>query len=345
MTQAQERALATVGPRTITDPREEEALTRDLILKSATPGQLRLVLGICNRYGFDPLLKHVVIVSNNIYVTRDGLLHLAHASGQFDGIEVALAQMPDGEWSATATVYRKDMSRPIRYTTFEREHKPTNPGQSAWGKYPRAMLAKTAEVAALRRAFDVSLGTAEEIGYDGANGRTSLGEARSIETEAPAQITAPVEAVALYTEAEFEGIALDLERRAADGEASKMIAAWLNDRNTRMTGQQHDRIATLWGSIIAARKAGEPWPHPDAAADSVDAGQTAEAQPAEDFGATEFWRWARGAGLASRQAVETALGVPIGDRSWTQVRAALDAKEVADHDDIFADGQPAAYAG
>jgi hypothetical protein len=99
-------------------------LFRRLIVREGDPAKVDLALLICRQYGFDPILKHVVLISGQVYVTRDGLLHIAHASGQFNGIEVGLTQMHDGEWAATATVYRKDMTRPIRYTVFEREHTP-----------------------------------------------------------------------------------------------------------------------------------------------------------------------------------------------------------------------------
>jgi hypothetical protein len=105
---------------------------------------------ICNKYGLDPLLKHVVVVTGSgAYITRDGLLHVAHASGQFDGIEISAVGEDKTHWIATASVWRKDMSRPFTYP----------------GRYPKAsqnkaygpeMAIKCAEVMALRRAFDVT---------------------------------------------------------------------------------------------------------------------------------------------------------------------------------------------
>ncbi len=115
------------------------------------------LLAVCERYGLDPLLKHVVLVEGNIYVTRDGLLHVAHASGVFDGMEV-LDEPREGEthWSARVSVYRKDMSRPFTY--FGRY-----PNAGSNKKYAPEMAVKCAEVMALRRAFDVALAAREEI--------------------------------------------------------------------------------------------------------------------------------------------------------------------------------------
>lgn len=144
---------------------ERRRLLRNLILRDATDAQIDLVLRICERYGFDPLLKHVVLISGQLYVTRDGLLHIAHASGQLDGIEVEAERDADGKWIATAKVYRKDMARPFVYSAHQAEHEV--PQSKAWQKAPRAMTVKCAEVMALRRAFAVAIGGAEEIGYEG----------------------------------------------------------------------------------------------------------------------------------------------------------------------------------
>jgi hypothetical protein len=156
------------------DLAERRRLLSDLIMRNGSEAQVDLVMHLCGHYGLDPLLKHLVLINGSAYITRDGLLHIAHQSGQFDGIEVALERLEDGEWAATCTVYRKDKSRPFRYTVYQKEHQ--QGGGGAWGKYPRAMLAKTAEVACLRRAFDVSLGAVEELGYDGHSPQSSIGQ-------------------------------------------------------------------------------------------------------------------------------------------------------------------------
>lgn len=138
-------------------------LLRDLVMKDASPQQVQLLVHVCDRYGFDPLLKHVVLIKGTLYVTRDGLLDNAHRSGRFDGINVTAERDSDGKWSATATVYVKDMRHPVSYTAYQPEHESNTP---AWQKSPRAMTVKCAEVMALKRAFNVSLGTAEEMGHD-----------------------------------------------------------------------------------------------------------------------------------------------------------------------------------
>jgi len=111
---------------------------------------------ICNKYGLDPLLKHVVVVQGSgAYITRDGLLHVAHMSGQFDGIEIGDVIDAGSHWIATATVYRRDMAHPFTYPG-------RYPKSGANKSYGPEMAIKTAEVMALRRAFDVSMPAYEE---------------------------------------------------------------------------------------------------------------------------------------------------------------------------------------
>jgi hypothetical protein len=111
------------------------------------------VVAVAQRYDLDPLLKHVIVIpKGGVYITRDGLLHVAHRSGQLDGIVVE--QEPtlseDGkEWVSRVSVYRKDMGHPF---TFPGRYS-VNGGNR---DYAQEMSLKAAEAHALRRAFDVT---------------------------------------------------------------------------------------------------------------------------------------------------------------------------------------------
>jgi hypothetical protein len=111
---------------------------------------------ICQRYALDPIAGHVVLVDRKPYITRDGLLHVAHRSGQLDGIElVSGPELIEGEWRCVVAVYRKDMSRPFTF-----------PGRypAKGHRYAPEMALKTAESMALRRAFDVTgLASIDEV--------------------------------------------------------------------------------------------------------------------------------------------------------------------------------------
>lgn len=136
---------------------DEAAILRSLNLNPNDPNVQALIL-VCREYGLDPVLKHMVLISGRPYVTRDGLLHVAHRSGAFDGIEVVEEGESDKEWWAKVSVYRKDMGRPFtyrgRYPKADAKH---------MAKFGPEMAVKVAEVMALRRAFDVTgIGAAEE---------------------------------------------------------------------------------------------------------------------------------------------------------------------------------------
>lgn len=111
------------------------------------------VVAVAQRYDLDPLLKHVIVIpKGGVYITRDGLLHVAHRSGQLDGIVVE--QEPtlseDGkEWVSRVSVYRKDMGHPF---TFPGRYSSTGGNRD----YAQEMSLKAAEAHALRRAFDVT---------------------------------------------------------------------------------------------------------------------------------------------------------------------------------------------
>ena len=135
-----------------TEEKRGLALLKAVGLDKVAPEQRELALAIADRYGLDLMLKHLVMVEGKPFITRDGLLHIAHRSGVFDGIEVTTPVKVDRYWRATASVWRKDMSRAFTY-----------PGRYPVGaKNDEEMGIKVAESMALRRAFDVSAPTLDE---------------------------------------------------------------------------------------------------------------------------------------------------------------------------------------
>lgn len=128
----------------------DQALVSYLGLNPNDP-KSRAVVAVCRRYNLDPLLKHVIVIpKGGVYITRDGLLNVAHRSGQLDGIVVE--QDPtfvDGEWTAKVSVYRKDMRFPF---TFPGRY----PSSGMNKQYAQEMALKAAESHALRRAFDIN---------------------------------------------------------------------------------------------------------------------------------------------------------------------------------------------
>jgi hypothetical protein len=135
----------------------ELALLKAVGLDRVSPEQRELAIAIANRYELDLMLKHLVLIDGRPYITRDGLLHVAHRSGQFDGIEASpVTKSEDGKYlRCTVSVWRKDMTRPFTYTG-------RYPAQGRNAAYNEEMAVKVGEVMSLRRAFDVSAPTVEE---------------------------------------------------------------------------------------------------------------------------------------------------------------------------------------
>ncbi len=147
----------------------------------------------CDKYDLDPLLKHIVVIPKaGPYITRDGWLHVAHRSGQFDGMEVLETSENPTHWVAKVAVYRKDMGRPFAYVG-------RYPKQGMNKQYGPEMAVKVAEVAALRRAFPVSGVGAYEERWESTADR-----------ENEARHTAELAAVAIETQAEA-GEVVDVE--------------------------------------------------------------------------------------------------------------------------------------
>lgn len=165
---AQERGLTVMQPQAIQmgvwappaltaeDWATRERMLRDLVMKGASAVEVDVAIATCKALGFDPLLKHINLIDGAVYVTHKGLLHAAHRSGQFDGIELVEVGETTTHWTARVAVYRKDMAHPFVY-----------PGryakQARNAKYGQEMAITRAECMALRRAFDLSLPVAEEF--------------------------------------------------------------------------------------------------------------------------------------------------------------------------------------
>ena len=180
-----EQAMTTTEDR---DRKRNEALLKAIGFDRLQPEQRELGLNIAKRYGLDLLLKHLVIIEGRVYITRDGLLHVAHGSKKLDGIETTEPVVRDGFWRATCSVYRKDMSRPFTY--FGRY--PTSGGNQ---KYAPEMAVKVSEVMALRRAFDVAAPTQEER-WDGAEVESESAAVPTLAERVAAKAAAVVAAVA-----------------------------------------------------------------------------------------------------------------------------------------------------
>ena len=113
-----------------------------------------VLAALARKYDLDPLLNEVAVITTKQgmkpYVTRDGLLAVAHRSGQFDGMTTDELREGEHGWAATVTVWRKDMTHGFTYSAGCGRHEP----QAQQGNGPEMALAR-AERRALHRAFNI----------------------------------------------------------------------------------------------------------------------------------------------------------------------------------------------
>lgn len=122
----------------------------------------RVAVKVADRYELDLLLKELIVIpGKGAYITRDGLLAIAHRSGVLDGIVLEEETKDDTHWRAVVSVYRKDMRHPFRYPG-------RYPLKGQNKEYGPEMAIKTAESMALRRAFRVTGITSVDESWDAA---------------------------------------------------------------------------------------------------------------------------------------------------------------------------------
>jgi len=143
---------------TTDDARREVALLKAIGFDRLAPEQRELALHLANKYELDPMLRHIAVIDGRPVLTRDALLHIAHRSGVFDGIEVTRPVLEDAFWRCTCTVWRKDWTHSTRYDG----RFPDAGRKGRATEYAEEMAVKCAESMALRRAFDVAAPIAEE---------------------------------------------------------------------------------------------------------------------------------------------------------------------------------------
>jgi phage recombination protein Bet len=157
--------LARVEPAQPTWNDEDKALIRQTVAKGANDSEFKLLLYTATKYDLDPLVKQIWCVKYGdkpaaIYTSRDGFLHLAHKSGQFDGMETTALRNAKGELTgARCSVWRKGCGRPFVVEValseyFVKQNQGDKPNQ--WAIRPETMIKKVAESQCLRRAFDIS---------------------------------------------------------------------------------------------------------------------------------------------------------------------------------------------
>ena len=166
-------------PATMAFNEADEQMLAYLGLDPRKPAD-RAAVAVARHYDLDPLLRHVIVIpGGGVYITRDGLLHLAHRSGHLDGITVEQPPTLDpnsNEWVAVVTVHRNDQTHGYRYPG----RYPVNGKNKA---YAPEMALKAAEAHALRRAFAVTGLPTEDEHRETPAPRSGLGAVQATQVE------------------------------------------------------------------------------------------------------------------------------------------------------------------
>jgi phage recombination protein Bet len=158
-----------------------DLLKRTMMDKQATDDELALFVQICNRTGLDPFARQIYAVryagKQVAQVSIDGARLIAERSGRYRPGSYHWCG-PDGEWrevwneakepfAAKATIYKDGMPYEAIAHWSEYVKKKDGKRQGLWDTMPRLMIAKCAEMLALRRGFPAELSglyAPEEIG-------------------------------------------------------------------------------------------------------------------------------------------------------------------------------------
>lgn len=153
--EAPKSALHALASTLKSDPAELATTLKAGAFKGASDAEFQALLITANEYGLNPMLKEFYAFPAKgggivPLIGIDGWIAIMNRQPNLDGFECVVS--PDGA-EATATIYLKDRSHPVRVTEYLDEcRRPTDP----WKTMPKRMLRNRATAQCVRMAFGIS---------------------------------------------------------------------------------------------------------------------------------------------------------------------------------------------
>jgi len=259
------------------------ALVARTVAKGCSSDELQLFGAICKRTGLDPFARQIYAIKRGGVMTTqvsiDGARLVAQRSGEYAGqvgpfwcgadgvwVDVWLAKTPP--LAAKVGVHRRGFEQTLFAVAIWSEYAQTQ--GNMWAKFPSVMLAKCAEMIALRRAFPAELSglySTEEMSQADDHVAVSVMQApvaaaRKVE-RAQAQIPAPV---GISNEVIHTDTATYVESEIVEAPKAKPAPKVKTAAPAPVSGGLHHRAsrvpadATIQVEPVYIRKVGEPKP-------------------------------------------------------------------------------------
>ncbi|MBF0315584.1 MAG: phage recombination protein Bet [Oligoflexia bacterium] len=145
-----------------------QLLKKQIMPPDSTDNELKMFLMVTNRTQLDPFARQIYAIRRtgkmNFEVSIDGARLVAERTGHYRGQIGPYWCGEDGKWvdvwvkstpptAAKIGVIRDGFNEPLVATALYREYRPAGKQAFMWDKLPALMIAKVAEMLALRRAF------------------------------------------------------------------------------------------------------------------------------------------------------------------------------------------------
>lgn len=212
-------------------------IAKSLWTGKLTANESKAVNHICLLYGLDPLLKQIVVLGGNFYITKSGILNIAYTDpNPPDSIEVIPAtpqerehaRVPDTSHFWKAFVYKKNSNRP--FIEFgEASEKNVNLHNKDWRSL--SDMAKTRAVnRTLRNAYRIGFTSLEEVGY-------GEGQVVNITPESAPQKPAETGYPSTNTSQ-----TIDIPSQKKDPTQNENMEAKLNENGKKITRKQQEML-------------------------------------------------------------------------------------------------------